>query len=375
MGEGSTLSFHACSSSLIGAANKLSKASRASVQSVSQRTASLQATRMSFTNQPSPGLSSPETSDGLKPKRGFRRLRLRRVATPPDGSSRPASSGVNSIRLAAEEQKTATANADKERVMSSVLDKANETAMSHQGAVGSLPCTAVPPPPSPPLSSPWMETRALETPTCRVAHADMDERQLLIRMRFGDIGRDAKDANFPFSPECERAVATFLNSSMLHVALAALAAACPFLSGIYMAPWACAALVVGSLLVVGHLAFGGRLTARLGATLLVAGYGLNLVYVWAVVDATQLIERMDEIESKPLAIIAGVVSFGAWLGAQPSDYLSPKLKLRAAAILTALAAARSIIVWVRPGRYIAEIALCAGQFNIGVLVAMYMEFR
>jgi len=343
---------------------------------VSQRTASLQATRMSFTNQPSPGLSSPETSDGLKPKRGFRRLRLRRVATPPDGSSRPASSGVNSIRLAAEEQKTATANADKERVMSSVLDKANETAMSHQGAVGSLPCTAVPPPPSPPLSSPWMETRALETRACRVSRADMDEQQLLIRMSFGDIGRDAKDINFPLRPECERAVATFLTSSKLHVALAALAAACPFLAGAYMAPWACAALVVGSLLVVGHLAFGGCLTARLGATLLVAGYGLNLVYVWAVVDAMQLIERMDEIKSSnPLAIIAGVMSFGAWLGAQPSDYLSPKLKLRAATILTALAAARSIIVWVRTGRYIADIALCAGQFNIGVLVAMYTEFR
>ena len=255
-----------------------------------------------------------------------------------------------------------------------VLDKANETAMSQPRAVGSLPCTAVPPPPSPPLSPPWMGTRALETRTCRVARADMDKQQL-IRMSFGDIGRDAKDANFPFSPECERAVATFLTSSMLHVALAALAAACPFLSGIYMAPWACAALVVGSLLVVGHLAFGGRLTARLGATLLVAGYGLNLVYVWAVVDAMQLIERMDEIKSKPLAIIAGVISFGAWLGAQPSDYLSPKLKLCAAAILTALAAARSIIVWVRTGRYIAEIALCAGQFNIGVLVAMYTEFR
>uniref|UniRef100_A0A7S3ARU4 Transmembrane protein n=1 Tax=Haptolina ericina TaxID=156174 RepID=A0A7S3ARU4_9EUKA len=256
-----------------------------------------------------------------------------------------------------------------------VLDKANETAISQPRAAGSLPCTAVLPPSSPPLSPPWMGTRALETRACRVSRADMDEQQLLIRMSFGDIGRDAKDINFPLRPECERAVATFLTSSKLHVALAALAAACPFLAGAYMAPWACAALVVGSLLVVGHLAFGGRLTARLGATLLVAGYGLNLVYVWAVVDAMQLNERMDAIKSKPLVIFAGVISFGVWLGAQPSDYLSPKLKLRAAAILTALAAARSIIVWVRTGRYIADIALCAGQFNIGVLVAMYMEFR
>eukprot|EP00966_Prymnesium_polylepis_P233373 5397363-Prymnesium_polylepis.1 len=60
--------------------------------------------------------------------------------------------------------------------------------------------------------------------------------------------------------------------------------------------------------------------SRLGATLLVVGYGLNLLYVWAVVDATQLIQQMDEIASKPLAIIAGVVSFGAWLDAQPSEY-------------------------------------------------------
>lgn len=135
--------------------------------------------------------------------------------------------------------------------------------------------------------------------------------------------------------------------------------------------------LVGGLLIVGHVACGPRLTARLGTTLLVVGYALFVAYNWATLDTAQQIERMDRRQREPLAYIAFFASFGVWLGSQPSEYSSPKHKLGVAAIITALMVVNRTIIWVRTGqlRSLSQGVLYAwGPFNFGVLATMYVLY-
>ena len=138
--------------------------------------------------------------------------------------------------------------------------------------------------------------------------------------------------------------------------------------------------LVGGLLIVGHVACGPRLTARLGTTLLVVGYALFVaarLVGWSTLDTAQQIERFDRLQREPLAGIAFFASFGAWLGSQPSEYSSPKHKLRVAAIITALMVVNRTIIWVRTGqlRSLSQGVLYAwGPFNFGVLATMYVLY-